>query len=495
MLRTGPEYLDSLRDGRRIYIGGERVNDVTTHPAFQRAARTVAGLFDLAFDPATREAITVTDGSAPYRTYFLKARSRDDLERRLKAHRLIADRTHGLFGRSPDHVASFVTGMAMNPAVFKTGERPYERHIVDYYERIRRDDLYVCYAIIPPQGARTSGPNQAASNNLTVTAERDDGVVLNGVKMLATGAVFADEVWIGNIFPLKPDQAKASITCSVPVNAPGLSLWSRTSYERAAKSEFDSPLAYRFDETDSLVIFEDVFVPWGNVFTHDDIERSRAIYHETPAHTFGNHQSNVRFWSRLRLILGIASKIAKANAATDNPAVRAVLGELAAHEAALSGMIYGQIQNREELTDGYVCFNRRHMYAALDFCTRNYWDISNTVRELLGGGMFQMPADSSVMDDPALVGLFERYFQTSQQDAVSRMKLFKLSWDLLGTEFASRHFQYEKFYAGAPFVIKGHNDRECPWGEFEAIVDGILDSYPNPVAAGDGEKLKLALAH
>lgn len=132
MLRSGREYLQSLRDGRRIYIGGERIDDVTTHPAFRRAARTVAGLHDLAFDPATRDDIVMTEDGETYRTYLLKARSREDLERRLKAHRLIADRTHGLFGRSPDHVASFVTGMSMNPAAFKTGNKPYERHIVGF---------------------------------------------------------------------------------------------------------------------------------------------------------------------------------------------------------------------------------------------------------------------------------------------------------------------------------------------------------------------------
>lgn len=480
MLRTGRDYLSTLRDGRRIYIGCECVEDVASHPAFRNAAQTVAGLFDLAFNPATRDAIVVSDEAGPYRAYLLKPRNRDDLVRRMNAHRLIAERTHGLFGRSPDHVASFVTGMAMNPQAFSSNARAYDHNIVQYYERIKREDLYVCYAIIPPQGARTSGPNQPSSNNLTVTAERDDGVIINGVKMLATGAVFADEVWVGNIFPLKPDQAKSSITCALPINARGLSLWSRTSYEREALSEFDRPLAHRFDETDSLVIFDDVFVPWERVFTHDDIERSRSIYLETPAHTFGNHQSNVRFWTKLRLIVGMASKLAKANAAADNPAVRAVLGELAAHEAALSGMIYGQIQNCEHLPDGQVCFNRRHMYAALEFCTRNYWGISNAVRELMGGGMFQMPADSSVMQEAALTAQFNRYFGTTQQDATARMKLFKLAWDLLGTEFASRHFQYEKFYAGAPFVIRNHNDRECPWEELESIVDRLLDSYPDP---------------
>ncbi len=87
-------------------------------------------------------------------------------------------------------------------------------------------------------------------------SEEDDGVVISGMKMLATGAVLANEIWIGNVIPLAPNQKKEAITCAIPCNAPGLTLWSCKSMERTCRSEFDSPLAYRYDETDSMVMCE-----------------------------------------------------------------------------------------------------------------------------------------------------------------------------------------------------------------------------------------------
>ncbi len=99
-----------------------------------------------------------------------------------------------------------------------------------------------------------------------------------------------------------------------------------------------------------------------------------------------------------------------------------------------------------------------------------------------------MPADISVMDDPTLASLFQTYWHTPQMPALPRMRLFKLAWDLVGSEFAGRHLQYEKFYAGASFIVRGHNFREAPWEQFHGVVDGLLDK---PLAGGDAS----ALAH
>src|SRR5436190_23666123 len=115
MLRTGKEYLESLRDGRVVFIGSERVDDVTSHPACRNAAATVAALYDMKADPANREILTYEEDGGRHSIYFLRPRTRDDLERRMLGHRRIADATSGMFGRSPDHVASFVTGMALKP--------------------------------------------------------------------------------------------------------------------------------------------------------------------------------------------------------------------------------------------------------------------------------------------------------------------------------------------------------------------------------------------
>ena len=474
MLKTGAEHLRQLRDGRTVYIGSEKVDDVTAHPAFRNAAHSIAAIYD-----AKREHSFEEDGER-YSDYFLRARSREDLLKRKAIHEKIARMSHGLLGRSPDHVASFVTGMAMNASVFG----PYEKNLLEYYEAMRRQDSYAAYAVVPPQAARN--PEFYVKQNLPVPTlrvvrEDDAGVVISGMKMLATGAVFANEIWIGNLIPLAPNQLPESITCAVPVNAPGLALWSRKPYEREAKSELDSPLAWRFDESDSMVVCNEVKVPWERVFVHMDALLARDIYIKTPGHCYGNHQSNVRFHAKMRLIVGLASRIAQASGANEIPAVRETLGRFAALEATLGGMIAGQIQDAEDWpvvgNEGFKTFNRRYMYAALNWCTENHSAIIDALRELCGGGVFQMPADESVMEDPALREKFETYWQTPQLGALERMKLYKLAWDLIGSEFAGRHLQYEKFYAGASFIVRNHNFRETPWEEFHKVVDDLMASY------------------
>jgi 4-hydroxyphenylacetate 3-monooxygenase len=216
---------------------------------------------------------------------------------------------------------------------------------------------------------------------------------------------------------------------------------------------------------------------------HDDALLSRDIYVKTPSHCFGNHQSNVRFWAKMRLVLGLCSRIAHSSGAIEVPAVKEMLGHMSAVEGCIAGMVHGQIEAFERWPEGYVCFNRRMMYAALEWCTQHYSTFIDKLRELCGGGVFQMPADISVTEDKDLARQFDAYFQTPQGGAVERMKLFKLAWDLVGSEFAGRHLQYEKFYAGASFIVRNHAYRETPWNEFHGLVDGLMASYDVPPRA------------
>ncbi len=481
MLRTGAEHLETLRDGRTVWIGSEKVTDVTTHPAFRNAARSMAAIYDLKrADPE----LSFEENGERFSHYYLRARSKEDLEKRTRLHRRIARMSQGLLGRSPDHVSSFVTGMSTNPGVFGK----FSGNLLAYYEHLRKTDGYAVYAVIPPQAARN--PEFYEKQNipiptLRVVREDDRGVVVSGMKMLATGAAFANEVWIGNLIPLAPNQLAESITCAIPMNAPGLTLWSRKPFERDARSEFESPLAWRFDETDSMLMCDEVHVPWERVFVHNDAVLAREIYIKTPAHCYGNHQSNVRFHEKMQLIVGLASKVAHASGANDIPAVRETLGRLAALEATLGGMIAGQIQDAESWpAPEWRTYNRRYMYAALNWCTEGHSAIIDVLRELCGGGVFQMPADIDVMHDPTLREQFERYWQTPQMGAVERMKLYKLAWDLVGSEFAGRHLQYEKFYAGASFIIRNHNFREAPWAHFHDVVDKLMAGYDVPPGGG-----------
>ena len=480
MLKLGKEHLESLRDGRKVFIGRERVEDVTEHPAFRNAARSFASIYDLKRLPENLDVMSFEENGERYSSYFLMPKTREDLVKRMETHRRIAEWSHGLLGRSPDHVASFVTGLAMAPAMFDKIKVGFGDNIVKYYKNMRENDTFACYTVLPPQGARK--PELYEREGMTVptlrvTNEDDNGVILNGMKMLGTSAIFCNETWVGNLLPLAPDQSKESITRAVKMNMPGLTIWSRKPFEKYAVSEFDNPLAYRYDETDSMVLFEDVFVPWEKVFVHDNAGMSRDIYFDTPSHIMGNHQSNIRFAEKLKLILAIIKRITDANNIGHIQAVQLILAQLAAGLAELEAMIQGQIMSYEEMVPGTVNINPRFMYAALRWCTANYGQICDTARELLGGGPFQVPADISVLGDPALAEKFEEYWSTPDDTAVERMKLQKLAWDLLGTDFAGRHAQYEKFYAGPGFVMNLYSFLSCDWDGLDGILTGLLDSY------------------
>ena len=316
MLKTGDEHLESLRDGRKVYIGGTPVDDVTVHPAFRNGARSFAMLYDRKRAPENVDVMSFEEDGERYSSWFLMPKTKDDLRKRMETHRRIASWTHGLLGRSPDHVASFVTGLAMRPDLFEGIRQGFGENMVGYYRHMRENDVCATYTVLPPQGARK--PEMYEREGMTVptlrvTDEDDAGVTLNGMKMLGTSAIFANETWVGNLLPLGPGQVKESITCGVPLGTEGISIWSRKPFEQHAVSEFDNPLAYRFDETDSMVIFKDVKVPWERVVVHDNAEMSREIYVRSPSHVMGNHQSNVRFLEKMKLILAVARRVTDMN--------------------------------------------------------------------------------------------------------------------------------------------------------------------------------------
>jgi 4-hydroxyphenylacetate 3-monooxygenase len=491
VLISGQQKLERMRDGRAVYIGADRVDDVTSHPAFRQGAQTIAGLYDRKADPAQRELFAFEEDGERFSLYWLRCRSQHDLRRRMRALKAIADMSYGFVGRSPDQVAGLITGLAMNAGLLDRLHAGFGGNLLRYYEHARHNDLYLSFAVTPASGRKSAElfPGQQRDDpNLQVVAEDDAGVTVSGMKMLATSAVFADEILIGNLTPIDEAFKSEAITAALPLNAPGLSLWSRQPYALAARHEADYPLSYRFDETDSVLVCDRVKIPWERVFLHNDAAMSRRIYIETPANCYQNHQSNVRFWSKMGLITGVASRICQGNGIDKIPAVRETLGRFAALEATIGGLVAGQIEAWEEWPAGYATPNRRIMYAALNWCQEHHTEIIDMLRTLLGGIPLLMPASINVMTDAPLRDTFERWWKTPSIEAVDRHKLYKLAWDIVGSEFAGRHMLYEKFYAGNSLVVRNQSDREAPWDHFHATVDGLLDGIAIPSTKGGEDK-------
>ena len=154
MLKTGDEYLESLRDGRRVFVGSEEVKDVTKHEAFRNAAHSFAMIYDMKANSENRDVMSFEENGERFSSYFLMPKTQDDLVKRMETHRRIAEWSHGLLGRSPDHVSSFVTGLAMKPKMFEEIGQGFGANIVNYYKYMRANDIFACYTVLPPQGAR-----------------------------------------------------------------------------------------------------------------------------------------------------------------------------------------------------------------------------------------------------------------------------------------------------------------------------------------------------
>jgi 4-hydroxyphenylacetate 3-monooxygenase len=483
MLRSGDAYLSALNDGRRIYLGGELVADVTTHPAFRDTAHSFAMLYDKKKSVDQIDAMSFESAGDRCSIWFLAPRTKSDLRARMEGHRRIARWSYGLFGRSPDHVASFIAGLTMQSGLFEQNRAGFAEHLTAFFDRLTRHDLFASYCVIGPQGARNPTSFKRAAHQgpaLQVIQETSHGIVISGVKMLGTAAIYSDVAWVGNLLPLASDQSRQAVTCAVPINAEGLSIWVRAPASHPSIPSLERPFSAHFDESDGVMVFDKVEVPWSDVFLLDDVSLSREIYFDTPSHVMGNHQATIRFLEKLRVLLGIAYKAAELNDVLQVQPVRDTLSKMAAAEATLQGMISGSIEDSEAIEGAYVHVNRRSVYAALLWCTNNYHLLAESVREMLGAGPFQMPADSSFMSQSAMRESFERYWVGATGSATERFRFMKTAWDYLGSELTTRHGQYERFYAGPQFIHSHYNYAHCPWEDYKQRVERVMETIMLP---------------
>lgn len=479
-MRTGSEYLASLNDNRTVLLAGEVVRDVVNHPAFHQVAQTVAELYDIAADPDNGMQYHSEEINGTANLVFSAPRTAADMKARRQAVERWAKHTHGWVGRSPDHVGTFFAAFGSHPEVFEHPERDFAGNIRRYYERILRENLYVSYAIIPPQYSRATTASGWEGDFLQVgvVREAEEGLIVRGSQMLATGAAIADEVFVTCIKPLGPDDVDFAVSFALPVDTKGLKLLCRRPFAPQASSEYDYPLTSRYDEPDSLLIFEDVLVPWDRVFIDRDTEKLRRQFFDTGAHALGNWQAQTRLNTKLQFIGAVARKVTQVNGTDKIPGVQEKLGELAATISSVESSLLAAEYSAAPDEQGYLIPGKRALYGAMGLQSETYPKVIEILRDLVGGGVLQMPSGVNDMLSPVTAPDVERYIASPGVPSEERIKIFRLAWDIIGTEFAGRHQQYEMFYAGAPFVVKGaYTYRNYGYEQHVAELDQFLAGY------------------
>ena len=269
---TGAEYLASLRDDREIYIYGDRVKDVTTHTAFRNSAASMARLYDALHDPATQSQLcwdTDTGNGGYTHKFFRSAKSPDELRQQRDAIADWSRLTYGWMGRSPDYKAAFGSALGANPEFYGR----FADNARTWYKRIQEACLYLNHAIVNPPIDRDKPVDQVKDVFISVDEEVDGGIIVSGAKVVATNSALTHYNFVGQgSAQLLGDNTDFALMFIAPMNTRGMKLICRPSYELQAGmtgSPFDYPLSSRFDENDTILIINKIFIPfiiYRNVF-------------------------------------------------------------------------------------------------------------------------------------------------------------------------------------------------------------------------------------
>jgi 4-hydroxyphenylacetate 3-monooxygenase len=481
-----------LRDHpREIWYGGERVEDITTHPAFRNGVRSLAALYDVQHEH--RDEMTYVSPSSGDRVglSFLTPKVREDLPRVRRMMKRWADTSGGMMGRSPDYLNRSVMAYAAAADYMAENDRRHADNVRRYYEHVRENDLSLTHTLINPQANRGVGAAQQADPYLAarVLKETDSGFVIRGARMLATLPT-ADEILVfpSTLLKATEEDAPYAFAFALPCDTPGLRFLCREGFDYG-RSTFDHPLGARFEEMDAVVIFDDVLVPWERVFLYRDVLLCNRAFAATNAVVHMAHQVVTKNIAKTEFLLGLASLIVDTIAIEQFQHIHEKIAEMIVTLEAMRA--FARAAEADAAVDrwGVMTPAWPPLDAARNMYPRLYPRLVEIIQLLGASGLMALPTEAD-LNNPDLAPTIERYFQAARADARQRIRLFRLAWDAALSAFGSRQVLYERFFFGDPVRMAGamfnSHDRTPYMERVRAFLDRAEqeDRAPHEEAAG-----------
>ncbi|SFL25231.1 4-hydroxyphenylacetate 3-hydroxylase N-terminal domain-containing protein [Geodermatophilus ruber] len=448
--QTGDEYLESLRDGREVWFRGERVEDVTTHPAFRNSTRMIARLYDALHDETRNQKLVVptdTGNGGMTHAFFKAPYTVEDLQAGADACAEWARQTYGFMGRTPDYKAGFLSTLGSNTEYYS----PFQDNARRWYKEGQEKVLYFNHAIVNPPVDRNKAMEQVKDVYMHVEKETDAGLHVSGAKVVATGSVLCQYNFIGNYSPTPIKTKEFSAMFAVPMATPGVKLISRPSYEYAAGrtgSPFDNPLSSRLDENDSVFIFDNVFVPWENVFCYDP-DKASEFYMGSGFIWRGLLQGCIRYAVKLDFLCGVLLKSLEMTGTRDFRGVQTRIGELITYRHLFWSLVTAMVQGATKWSDGTYVPNVEACTVYRIMGGQVYPRIRDIFQKDIASALIYTNSSAQDWGVEELRPYLDKYVRGSNGfSAEERVKVLKLAWDAIGTDFGSRHELYERNYAG-----------------------------------------------
>ena len=481
---NGKEYIESLQDEREIYIYGERVKDVTKHPAFRNSVQSIARLYDALHSSDSKEILTCdTDtGSGGYtHRFFRYATNSDDLFAQRSAMAEWAKMSYGWMGRTPDYKASFTNTLGANPDFY--GQ--FSENAKSWYKRTQEAVPFINHALVNPPIDRDKIADDVKDVYISIDKETDSGIYVSGAKVVATSSALTHYNFLGQNMAAEINDDSMAIMFIADMRSPGIKLICRPSYElqaAATGSPFDYPLSSRFDENDAIFIFDNAFIPWENVFVHRDIEMLKAFYPKSGFVNGYTFQSATRMSVKLDFIIGILSKALKATGTENFRGVQVQLGEVIGWRNLIWSLTDAMAGAPDSWVGGAVLPSMKAATAYRIFSTEAYPQIKAIIEKIVASGLIYLPSSNKDFNNSEIDKYLEKYVRGSNgMGHKERIKIMKLLWDAIGTEFGGRHELYERNYAGNHELIrisalmnaKGNGSLS----DMEALAEACMSDY------------------
>ena len=453
-IRTGAEYVQRLQERHpEVYLRGERIDDVTTYPSLRNGGATMAKLYDMQHDAEFRDDMTYVSPSSgeSVGASFIIPKSIGDLEHRHRMMAHWAKASFGMMGRTPDFLNVSLMAMAQAGDYFAQNRPEFKDNIQNYYEYVRENDLVLTHTLVNLQRTRSTTTTPLVDTTgvaLAVTKETDDGLIVNGARVLATLGPLSDEI---AVYPARshrlPDgsERRYSFAFALPSATKGLRYLCRESYD-LERSNFDHPLGSRFEEMDAIVFFDNVLVPWDLVFLYGDPDLCNNMAMSTNQYLHSGHQVVTRNVAKCEFILGLASLMVRTLGSGGNPQVQSMLAEIIENLQMTKACLRAAEADAKPDRWGVTSPSLQYIGVARSMFIKMYPRMAEILHLLGSSSLMALPTEAD-MDGP-LASDIERYLETDTASAAERVRLFRLAWDTCCSAFGSRQVLYERFFQG-----------------------------------------------
>ena len=462
MIRTGKEYIESIRDGREVHVNGERVTDVPSHPMFKPLVDIRARIYDMQHDAATTDIMTYTADGERYSIGLKLPKTKDDWLAKRLATDSIFDDIKGVVTRVGDETVGEMWSLYDGYDVLNEVDPRFSENIKNHIDKVINHDPFHVSANTDPKGDRSKAPSdQDPDMLLHVVKETDRGIVVRGAKY-ETAAPYANQAFtkptIANWGNDQLSNYAVGFICDL--SSPGIKMICRTGFAGRAPSE-DYPLSNRFDEIDSLVIFDNVEIPWENVLFYRHTRAAmfiRGTLHRYSAFAFV--QRNLRFAD---MMIGAALFNVRQTGLEKQQAVQEKLAQLAVYREGIDAHLTAAIALPEASPSGLMMPNQSFLYTGRVHACSNLPAMMHIARELCGGQICVTP-DFACFQAPGTGEWMDKFYSISE-DWVSddRRKLLAFARDLLNSDYAGHRLTFQLFAQSAPFAHLAAVYRNFDW--------------------------------